>query len=353
LPAEIDKEAGLYPAWLFCGSRTLKNPPAIIPAAALRKNPLFTYIQTHRVAIAIALSALIHAVILWLPQIQLPHAKVELPPLTARIEHLPEIQKAPAEKPTQANLASDTGTNGKPASATVPELDKMPAMKATAEPAAPLQFPKHLRLTFSFYQNGDSFASGEMRQKLDISSGRYILKATLRTDGLARWRNRVELIQTSRGSIVAQGLRPETFIQEEFGEDGKQSENAEFGWAEHKLRLSSGSDTELPADAQDMLSFMYQLSQIPLNVEFFPLAISDGSKLEAGQIEVGLKEQISTPMGKLRVVHLRKMHKPREAYFEIWLGLEYRLLPVKISRIDSSGNVTEEFVISDIRATEE
>jgi|GEM_PF-4903864 len=39
--------------------------------------------------------------------------------------------------------------------------------------------------------------------------------------------------------------------------------------------------------------------------------------------------------------------------FEIWLGLEYRLLPVKFRQIDSSDEVTDEFVIADIRAAEE
>ena len=47
------------------------------------------------------------------------------------------------------------------------------------------------------------------------------------------------------------------------------------------------------------------------------------------------------------------MHARGEAYFEIWLGLEYRLLPVKFRLVDGSDNVTEEFVISGIRAADE
>jgi hypothetical protein len=58
-------------------------------------------------------------------------------------------------------------------------------------------------------------------------------------------------------------------------------------------------------------------------------------------------------MGKLSTLHLRKMHARGEGYFEIWLGLEYRLLPVKFDLVDGSGNVTEELVISSIRAADE
>jgi len=64
------------------------------------------------------------------------------------------------------------------------------------------------------------------------------------------------------------------------------------------------------------------------------------------------KRTSPTPIGKLRALHLRKMHTQGEAYFEIWLGLEYRLLPVKFHQVDSSGKVTEESVISGIRAAD-
>lgn len=47
------------------------------------------------------------------------------------------------------------------------------------------------------------------------------------------------------------------------------------------------------------------------------------------------------------------MHTQDEAYFEIWLGLEYCLLPVKFRQVGGSGGVIEEFVISGIRATDE
>jgi hypothetical protein len=58
-------------------------------------------------------------------------------------------------------------------------------------------------------------------------------------------------------------------------------------------------------------------------------------------------------MGKLRALHLRKMHAQGEAYFEIWLGLEYRLLPVKFRMVNALDKVTEEYVISDILAADE
>jgi hypothetical protein len=97
---------------------------------------------------------------------------------------------------------------------------------------------------------------------------------------------------------------------------------------------------------------MYQISQIQMNGEFFLLPVSDAAQLQQYQIEVGTKENIDTPMGKVRALHLRKMHAQGEAYFDIWLGLEYRLLPVKFSQVDDSDKVIEEYVISSFRAAD-
>lgn len=301
-----------------------------------------------RVALAIAISALIHATILWLPQLQFPHAAVPLPPLTARLERLPEPVDRPAESAKPADSASGAGAPDKPATGTA-----LQAMNKSEDQTATRPFPRQLQLTFAVYQNEGGFKTGEIRQRLDIGRDRYSLKATKRTAGLTSLRNTVQQIQTSRGRMVAQGLQPETFMQEEFSASGKQTLKAAFDWPAQKLRFSSGSDTALPADAQDMLSFMYQLSQLPMKGEYFALPVSDGSKLETYEIEIGAREDITTPMGKLRTLRLRKMHRQSEAYFEIWLGLEYRLLPVRVRQIDRDGQFAGEMVVSDIRAADE
>ncbi len=309
---------------------------------------------TRRIGLAIALSVLIHAAILWLPYIQLPQAKVQLPPLSVRLEPLPKPVELIAEKPELAKPEpANPLTKPDDSASAKPVTKAMVAMNRTEETTAIRPFPKHLQLTFAVYKGADDFRTGEIHHQLDIHGGRYTLKSVRQTAGLASLRNSDRLIQTSHGKIGEHGLQPDTFEEEKITRGGTQSLQATFDRAVQKLRFSHGGETALPADAQDILSFMYQLSQFPMNGEFFPLPISDGAQLQQYQIEVGAKEDIATPMGKLRALHLRKMHTQGEAYFEIWLGLEYRLLPVKFSQVDSSGKVTEEFVISGIRAADD
>ena len=214
-------------------------------------------------------------------------------------------------------------------------------------------FPKHLVLTFDVYKGTDIFKVGEIRHQLDIAKDKYSLTAIKQTAGLSSMLNAEQLIQTSQGAVSEQGLRPDTFVEEKITNGRKRSLKATFDWAAQKLHFSTGSDTELPADAQDILSFMYQLSQLSMRREIIPLSIGDSAHLEKYQLEIVTEEDIVTPIGNLRTLHLRKMHPQNEPYFEIWLGLEYRMLPVKFRQVDGAEDATEQFVISDIRAADE
>jgi hypothetical protein len=304
-----------------------------------------------RITFAATISVLLHVAILWLPYVQLPHAKVEVPPLTVSLENLTEpvskVSKLPEQPEQVTPLANAVKRSSiKPLNSTISTMNK-------SEETSPRTFPKHLMLTFIVYKDEDSSRIGEIRHQLDIHGNRYSLKSDQRSSGLNSLRNNDRIILSSHGKIGDYGLQPDTFEEEDIDESGKQSMQAIFDWAEKKLRFSDGNETALPENAQDVLSFMYQLSQIALTGEYFPMPISDGSQLQQVQIEIGIKEDLSTPMGKIRALHLRKIHSDREAYFEIWLGLEYRLLPVKFRQVDSLGNTIEEFVVSDIRSSDE
>jgi hypothetical protein len=308
-----------------------------------------------RILLAIALSVLIHAAILWLPYVQFPQqTRVQLPPLSVRLEPLSKPDKVIPEKPLSAKQQSTIHlTKTEDSASAKPETNAMPAMNRTAETLATQPLPKQLQLRFTVYKGADGFRIGEILQEFDIHGDRYTLKSERQTSGLASLRNSDRLIQTSRGRIGEHGLRPEIFDEQKIGKGGEQTVQVTFDQTAGKLRYSNGGETALPADAQDVLSFMYQLSQVPMNVEFFSLPVSDGEQLHQYQIEIGTKEDLSTPIGKLRTLHLRKMHTHGETHFDIWLGLEYRLLPVKFSLVDGSDNVTEEYVISDIRAADQ
>lgn len=157
-----------------------------------------------RITLAIALSVLIHAAILWLPYIQFPRTKIELPPLSVRIEPLPKTRiadtpnSAKAEPATPLTKSGNNPTTGRANRA-------MARMIKADESIAARPFPKHLQLTFIVYRGEEGSRTGEIRQQLDITGNRYTLKSERQTAGLSSLRNSDRIIQTSSGKIGEHG----------------------------------------------------------------------------------------------------------------------------------------------------
>ena len=270
---------------------------------------------------------------------------------------IPAIEAASAVAVTP-NPASIPAIEAASAVAVIPEPVSISAIKAASavakvdEPVAhPL--PKHAQLKFAVYLGQDHFQIGEITHRLEISRDKYILKAETQTTGLARLFKSYQLIQTSHGKAGNFGLQPEGYEEEQNVSSGKQKTNVTFNWAGNKLHFSHGGETELPPDAQDILSFLYQLSRLPLHNKVISIAITTGKKLEKYELEIGAEEEIVTQMGKLRALPLRRLHSQGGDGMEVWLGLEYRLLPIKFRQIKRSSEMVLEVVISDIRVADE
>lgn len=335
-----------------------------------------------RITLAIALSLLAHVIVLFGPLVKLPPSEKLLPTLTARLEPLPKIATAPAPvrkstpvkkskpKPQPAPVVpktappNDESTGDEPTEE--PQIDpepQPPAVDGAADraavdkaveevwPAHPL--PKHAQLTFIAYK-GTDFQIGEARHYLEIGDDKsYTLKVDTNTTGLASIFKTFELNQQSSGTLTTQGVRPNQFSETKNTAKGKEELEARFAWEEKSLSFSNGNQMPLPEQAQDIISFLYQLSQLPLDSGVIPLYISNGKKLERYELAVGEEDDIQTRLGKLRAIPLRKIHGKGEEGLDIWLGLEYRLLPVKIRQINRAGEIAGEMVISEIRVSDE
>lgn len=333
------------------------------------------------IVIALAASALLHLLLLWQMPLTLPEREPDLPPLQAKLEPLPAPPAAPPRKaakpkprkpkppppvaapePQPELVTTDQAAAAVPVEAT-PEPQPASAVVAaepapTPEPTAPLApepppLPKHAMLKYQVRLSDDGFDVGDVRHLLEIQDGRYTLTATIRTIGLARLVKNVLYNQVSRGTITSAGFQPD-YAQEDKNLDSV-NQNVEmfFDHENHLLRFSTGGQTALTDDAQDRLSVLYQLSRLRLREEYLPMAVTNGRKLERYQVSIDQEEDIMTPMGKLRTLPVRKIHGPNEEGLDIWLALEYRLLPVKVVRTERDGKVNGVIVIKEIRLSDE
>ncbi|MBA3024530.1 MAG: DUF3108 domain-containing protein [Gammaproteobacteria bacterium] len=361
-----------------------------------------------RLAIALTVSLAIHALLMWLPPIQLPEAEPDLPPLIAKLVPLPQVRTAskrpatprpkPAATPTDAlaaaasavSAASSVAVTSEPAlaasqvavtspasavatsytptpvgqvAAATPEMAASAVAAATAPAIAPVfaeaappprpALPKHAFLKFQVRIGKNGMAVGEARHELQIADGRYELTATTRTVGLARLVKSYKLIQTSSGETDGTVLHPQQYSEDKENDGEQRKDSVKLDYAAQKISFSSGRKMRLKESTQDILSILYQFPPLPEPGDVLPIAITNGRDWEKYKFEIATNEELITPLGKLHTVHFRKLHPPGKEGLEIWFAQEYRLLPVKLRHIDRDGSISGEAIITDIRIAEE
>jgi hypothetical protein len=278
-------------------------------------------------------------------------------------EHQIEVSPPSEAMPHEPMLAASSSVAvaealAEPAASTLlVNLDETPssittvAIEAEPEPQRPV-LPKQARLQFDVYQGQGSFKVGEAIHTLDIQNGRYLLKADIHTTGLAGMLKSYRMEQTSSGLATQYQLTPEQLTEEVIDSNGKQSSRIQFNWETHSVQFPDGRETPFPKQAQDILSILYQFPVLKPGVEVVSIFIATSKQAEEYRFEIVFEEKLKTPIGVLQTVHFRKRHKANQEGLEIWFAQEYRLLPVKIRHIDSSGKIAGEAIITDIRVAD-
>jgi hypothetical protein len=339
-----------------------------------------------RIIAALAVSLIVHALFLWVPHFELPSVSPELPPLMAKLEPVSRQVRSPAAKKPRSKPAApapvaqspivEKDVNAVPAessvaaASSVTEADSLAALAtevpaassavvaassvAEATPAAPPRppLPRHARLRFEVKLGSDGMVVGETIHTLEFDDGQYKLDSTTQTIGLARMVKSFTLKQTSWGMSDGQLLFPRKFTEEKTDENGTRSYQATFDRDKNKLIFADGKEVDMPTDAQDMLSILYQFPPLPAEGDVLPISVTNGRNLDKYRFEVTTDETLITRMGKLHTVHFRKLQPAGKEGLEIWFSQEYRLLPVKVRHIEPNGKVGGEAIITEIRLSD-
>lgn len=151
-----------------------------------------------------------------------------------------------------------------------------------------------------------------------------------------------ELLQTSEGELTKYGLQPNHYLYQ-FGKKTDKTRSASFDWQAKKVTLQTAKGTkieDLPDDTQDLLSFMYQFMHVaPL--QHMQLSIVNGKKLNIYDYSFEGEEQVNSPLGELKTLHIMHNGNSEEEKTELWLAIDYQYAPVKIRKIESDGSVVE------------
>lgn len=303
--------------------------------------------------LALASSLVIHAVALFGTDLELLGKSPEPQVLQAELRPLPPAPSSQIEAPHRLPKKPKVArlTNPQSAAQSVPDLPEPVAEIAPAEtpatenatpvPAQPV-LPGQGVIRYAIFKDSLGLQVGRAEHYWEFSAeGLYRLRGTTETSGLAALIKPVRLDIESRGRIVAGGLQPESFRSLKNGEDA--NENADFDWSTGQVKLSrDGSLRDIAPGTQDILSLNYQLAYIANLEGGTTLGVVTGKKYERYNLDSLGEEEIDTPLGRFRTLHLRAM---TDNTTEIWIALDLHRLPVKIRFTDKKGDSYSQLAI--------
>ena len=151
-----------------------------------------------------------------------------------------------------------------------------------------------------------------------------------------------ELVQTSEGVLTKTGLQPNKFTYN-YGDKASKTRLATFDWQTKtvSMQTAKGIETDdLPIDAQDLLSFMYQFMYVP-PLNKMHINIVNGKSLHTYDYSFEGEETTTLPIGEVKTVHIQHSNTDTEDKIDLWLAVDYQYLPVKILKIDKNGKIYE------------
>lgn len=282
-------------------------------------------------------------------------------PLRAEIRPLPEAPPAPpdvapgkppapvakAARPPRpasprplaqpAPVAALSTREPEPEPESVPEMPST-APKTPAPPAKPI-LPASGTIRFAIFKESLGFQVGRAEHRWEFGEdGSYRLTGITETSGLVSLFKPIRLETESSGRMVAGGLQPETYRTLKNGKDA--GENADFDWSTAEVRLArDGSVQPIAKGTQDILSLNYQLAYLGGLAEGSVIGVVTGRKYERYAVDSLGEEEIETPAGRFRTLHLRAM---TDKTTEVWIALDRQRLPVRIRFTDKKGESFEQ-----------
>lgn len=331
-----------------------------------------------RMLAAAAISVIAHAALLAGSWLMPPEAPPELPTLTARLQPLPAQPPAQPVTPKRQRVASAA-----PSATALPDV--APALNdsaaaATAEPAAPPpaaepvvtasaaptafrlpesppmpSFPRKGQITYQLTMGPDQTPVGRTVQTWEFEGTQYRLGSQSESTGLIEMFRPHRYNYLSQGTLSDQGLRPERFLASVKRGSRTEESIAVFDWTEHKVklgRLPQQTTVELPADSQDVVSFMYQLALAPPAPGRIRFPFTRGARLDMVSFDVLPAETIETPLGRLRTIPVIQVREGENESLAVWLATDYRNLPVRIRFYNRHGEVSGEQLAGEIRVSD-
>ncbi|ADI30972.1 conserved hypothetical protein [Methylotenera versatilis 301] len=224
------------------------------------------------------------------------------------------------------------------------EMNKPTKTNNNAKKPAPQAY-KYVETEFEVRHGNDPSDIGITRIVFNLDKNRtYILTRMTQTQSQTSLLSDT-LAENSEGIVTDKGLIP-SFYSYQYGKDPKNSQNVRFAWSNRKLQMHSSKadkSEDLSTGTQDSLSYMYQFMFSP-PLEDTEITMANGDKQTTYTYSLQGEEEISTKLGKLNTLHL--LISDGEEKTELWLGVDYQYLPVRVHTTEKNGSSVDQVVTS-------
>ena len=255
-------------------------------------------------------------------------ATLPVPPLPP--ESVAQEEPTPVPEVPVAAVAAQAEALAQP-----DELTSAPRpLRELASKISTIALPGSVRINYKVASNKFPFvASGELQWQHDNLG--YQARLELSTFGQTR-------VQTSQGSITAEGLAPLRFSDKYRSEVA-----AHFNREQGKVSFSANTpDAPLLTGAQDRLSVLLQLAALVAgdpaqftNATTLTLQVVGARDSDTWLFTVGEEETLALPGGEQRTLKL--VRNPRREFdqkVELWLAKNWAYLPVRIKITEANGD---------------
>lgn len=276
-----------------------------------------------------------------------PPAPPSQPPATA-----PETEPVPPEEETSQPTVAETITETPPPpasdneAAAAPPLPDIEPPPPGSRPHAILsqaannlkELPRHIELVYQL----KGMVSGRQTQNWRREDQRYTIESISEATGLAAIFLSGKMVQKSSGHIGPLGLVPERYDMQRLS--GKK-ESLLFRYGDNVIEASridsrKGKRTaELPllTGAQDPLSSIFQLAMLARENGEGVIVAAGAKRVKGYPYRTLGAETIQTPLGQLQTLHVTRAGDSDKGAVHLWLAIEHRNLPVRITYTDDDG----------------
>lgn len=221
----------------------------------------------------------------------------------------------------------------------------IPAPKAPEFPVGALPADLSIRYTLT-----SPFADGFAEYAWRRDGDRYDITGSAEATGFFTLFLEGRILQESRGRVTSSGLRPDRFVERK---PQGPAESLTFDWEKRAVEFNRNGEVKsggLADNTVDWLSMIFQLAHEPPRGAVLPMKVYTQRKLYEFELKVLGIETLELPLGTVKALHLRHEAKDANEQVDVWLGVDYHYLPVKMRYPVARNRFMVEQVATDIRS---